>query len=185
MPRLLKSFVLALLVACSLAVVPSATALSTTHPFPSNDSTVVGSVGFIDSDEVGYFWSAARGDSVSETFNGPVKLLRAVLRVQVVENVLNSGAFVDWDVEINGILVGSFSVPEGYTGPIVEDMIFPAITGPTYNVAIRVTNEVAGGQGSHTLAYAGLFAHSNRAVRLFLLEPEGGRAVPYRRAVTH
>jgi hypothetical protein len=160
MRRPVKTLILALLAACSLAIVPSATAASVTFDFPSDDSTVVGSVGFIDADEVGYFWSAARGDLVSETFAGPNFVDRAVLSVEVVQNVLNNGAEVDWDIEINGIVVGSFVVPEGFFGPIVRDMSFPRIVGPMYTVTIRVTNEVAGGEGSHTLAYAGSFAHS-------------------------
>ena len=160
MPQLLKSFVVALLAACALAVVPSATALGTTHAFPSSNSTVVGSVGFIDDDEVGFFWSAARGDLVSETFTGPVKALGIRLRLEVVRNVLNNGAQVDWDVEVNGNLVGNFTVGEGVLGFIVANYNFPAITGPMYEVTLRVTNQVPGGQGSHTFAYAGAFAHS-------------------------
>jgi hypothetical protein len=160
MRKLVKSCALALFAACSLAIVPSATALATTFPFPSSDSTVVASVGFINSTEVGYFWSAARGDRVAETFIGPSVVNRAVLRVEVVTNVLNSGAHVDWNIEINGHVVGNFTVSEDFTGPIVRSMFFPAIGGPFYTVTIRVTNTVAGGQGSHTLAYAGSFEHS-------------------------
>ena len=52
---------------------------SQTFDFPSSDSTVVGSVGFIDADEVGFFWSMQRGDRVSETFtfSGPSSINRA------------------------------------------------------------------------------------------------------------
>jgi hypothetical protein len=167
MPRLLKSFVLTLLVVSALAIVPSATALPVTYPFPSSNSTVVASVGFIDADEVGFFWSAARGDLVSETFSGPPAIFGATLMVEVVGNVLNSGAFVDWDIEINGVVVGSFTVNQGFTGPITRNLTFPKIFGPMYTVTIRVTNEVAGGQGSHTLAYAGPFAHSIKLSDIF------------------
>jgi hypothetical protein len=160
MPRLMKSFVLALLAACALAVVPSATAAPMTYPFPSSNSTVVASVGFIDANQVGYFWSAARGDLVSETFAGPTVIYGATLNLEVIENALNSGAFVDWDVEINGVVVGSFTVNQGFIGPFTKQLSFPRIVGPMYTVTIRVTNEVAVGQGSHTLAYAGPYAHS-------------------------
>jgi hypothetical protein len=160
MPRLVKSVVMVLLATCALASVPSATAASATFAFPSSNSTVVASVGFLDADEAGYFWSAARGDLVSETFSGPLFVNKAVLSVEVVENVLNSGAEVDWNVEINGNVVGSFVVPEGFTGLIIQTMKFPRIMGPMYAVTLRVTNEVPGGAGSHTLAYADPFAHS-------------------------
>ena len=32
------------------------------YVFPSGTSTVVASIGFIDDTQIGYFWSAARGD---------------------------------------------------------------------------------------------------------------------------
>ena len=167
MPRFMKSLVLALLAACALAVVPSATALPVTYPFPSSNSTVVGSIGFIDANQVGYFWSAARGDLVEETFAGPPAIFGATLELEVIENALNSGAFVDWDVEINGVVVGSFTVNQGFTGPFTRSLTFPRIQGPNYTVTLRVTNEVAGGQGSHTFAYAGPFAHSIRLSDIF------------------
>lgn len=144
----------------SAAVARNAEDVDSVHVFPSANSNVIGSVGFIDNDEVGHFWSVSRGDSVSETFNGPNKVKHAILDVEVVRNALNSGAHVDWDLVINGQTVGSFVVNEGFLGPKHLDVRFPRITGGTYRVTIRVTNEVAGGQGSHTLAYAGSFAHS-------------------------
>ena len=167
MPRLMKSFVLGLLAACAIAIVPSAAAAPVTYPFPSADSTVVGSVGFIDANQVGYFWSAARGDLVSETFAGPTAIYGATLNLEVIENVLAPTAFVDWDVEINGVVVGSFTVNSGDFGPFTVNLAFPRITGPMYDVTIRVTNEVAGGDGSHTLAYDGPYAHSIRLSDIF------------------
>src|SRR4051812_19346127 len=50
------------------------------HPFPSAASTIVGSVGFIDSEQVGYFWSANRGDSVAETLSGPGAVRKLILK---------------------------------------------------------------------------------------------------------
>lgn len=153
-----------------LAIAPSATAgtalkgvaPSVVKEFPSADSTVVGSLGFIDDDEVGYFWSVERGDRVTESFSGPPSVRKAVLRVEVVNNALNSGAYVEWEFSINGVVVGTFRVEEGQTGPIRVSSQFAPIPGPTYEVTIRVTNEVPVGQGSHTLAYAGSFAHHIR-----------------------
>jgi hypothetical protein len=158
-----KRFLLVILglgVAAMLAWPGGATAQSATFAFPSSTSTVVGSVGFVNAEEVGFFWTAQRGDRVSETFTGPGSVNRAILRVEVVRNVLISGEEVDWNLEINGTVVGSFTVPQGFTGPLTLDVSFPAILGPTYAVTIRVTNDVPGGSGSHTLAYAGNFAHS-------------------------
>jgi hypothetical protein len=141
-----------------LAVGPAANAAvktrATIFTFPSANSTVIGSVGFINSCEVGYFWSVSRGDSVAQTFNGPASITKALLKAVVVQNVLNSGAHVDWTLSINGIDVGRFRVNQGVTGTISLGRTFAAITGPSYAIKIRVTNEVASGQGSITLAYA-------------------------------
>jgi hypothetical protein len=128
--------------------------------FPSEDSTVIGSAGFIDEVAAGYFWSADRGDSVSETFRASECISRAILSVDVVNNVLAPEAFVTWELVINGVVVGSFTVDAGFTGEITEVFTFPAITGPNYDVELRVVNEVAPGEGSISLAYAGDFAHS-------------------------
>ena len=142
-----------------LAVGPAANAsvkspAVTVFAFPSSTSTVIGSVGFVNSCEVGYFWSASRGDSVEQTFTGPASITKALLRAYVVQNVLNSGAHVDWKLSINGIDVAQFRVNQGVTGTVQVGKTFSAITGPSYDVKIRVTNEVASGQGSITLAYA-------------------------------
>lgn len=135
-------------------------AIPSTAAFPSSSSTVVGSVGFIDSEQAGYFWSAARGDSVAETFTGPARVRKAILNLDVVENVLNAGATVDWTVSINGKNIGKFQVVEGQLGPLTEKFRFRRIIGPSYAVKMRVTNEVAGGEGSHTFRYAGTGPHS-------------------------
>jgi hypothetical protein len=147
-----------------LAFAPSVASASVAAPqavfvFPSSSSTVVGSVGFINSDEVGYFWSASRGDSVEQTFSGPAAVNGIILKTTVVTNNLNNGAEVDWTISINGIDVGRFRVVEGFTGAISVQKLFATITGPSYDVKIRVTNEVAVGEGSHTLAYAGAYIH--------------------------
>ena len=147
-----------------VAVVPAPAGAKTAAPsavyvFPSSSSTVVASIGFIDDDEVGYFWSAARGDRVSQTFSGPASVNAALLKATVVTNVLNSGAEVDWNLEINSVVVGRFRVVEGFTGVITLARTFAPISGPNYDITIRVTNEVPSGQGSITLAYAGAWIH--------------------------
>jgi hypothetical protein len=132
------------------------------HAFPSGASTVVGSVGFIDADEIGYFWSAARGDLVSESFADPLaSVSHAVFDFAVPGNVLSTVP-VNWDVLINGVTIGNFSISPGFTGPVNLDLTFAPIAnvGGSYLVAFEVTNEVPLGYGSHTLAYAGDYPHS-------------------------
>jgi len=132
-----------------------------THPFPSASSTVVASTGFIDGEKCGYFWSASRGDSVAESFSGPGKITRAVFKLDVTENFLAPPNTVDWTASINGKDVGSFSIAVGQTGPVTEKLHFNRIRGGgTYDVKIRVTNEVPGGGGSVSLRYAGSGPHA-------------------------
>jgi len=128
--------------------------------FPSSTSSVIGSTGFIDDVQVGYFWSVSRGDSVAQTFSGPAKVKSAILKLDVVQNFLSGGAEVDWTLSINGKDVGSFVIGEGQTGPVTNTFKFAKIKGGSYDVKIRVTNEVPGGQGSITLRYAGTGQHS-------------------------
>jgi len=126
----------------------------TTFAFPSANSVVISSSGFIDSCQVGYFWSASRGDSVSQTFKGARRITHMILDVAVPTNALNSGAEVDWSLSINGHTVDSFVVSEGFTGTIHRDVTFAKIKGRKYAVKLYVTNEVPGGEGSITLSYA-------------------------------
>jgi hypothetical protein len=138
-------------------------ALAGIHVFPSDDSTVIGSVGFIDDDEIGWFWSVTRGDMVSESFVDPLPYVnQAAFELAVIDNVLNSGAEVDWDVKVNGTTIGSFIIPEGFTGTKSLDFSFAPIASVAgaYEVALVVTNEVPGGYGSHSFAYAGQHPHS-------------------------
>jgi hypothetical protein len=132
------------------------------HPFPSATSQVIGSIGFIDDTQCGYFWSASRGDSVAESFQGPANIKKVILKLDVIENVLSAGATVDWTVSINGHDVGSFQVVSGELGAVTEKFRFHKLTGGTYDVKMRVTNEVAAGDGSQTFRYAGEGPHSVR-----------------------
>src|SRR6478735_7993079 len=129
----------------------TAQSIAATHPFPSASSTVIASTGFIDGERCGYFWSASRGDSVAESFSGPARITKAVLKLDVTENFLAPPNTVDWTASINGKDIGSFSITVGQTGPVTEKFKFNRIKGGTYDVKIRVTNEVPSGGGSISL----------------------------------
>lgn len=154
---LILGMIAALLIPSSIVNAAS----SETFSFPSSTSTVVGSLGVVDAEQIGYFWSASRGDTVYETFSTSMPTIDGVtLDIEVVSNVLNSGAQVDWNVEINDVVVDNFTVNEGFTGLIHREISFAPISGPDYKVEIVVTNQVPNGQGSHSLAYDGEYAHS-------------------------
>lgn len=141
----------------SSAVISAAALVS--EDFPSADSTVIGSVGFIDSTRIGHFWSVSRGDKVEETFTtGIPSIGQAIFDFYVPTNVLGVGNYVIWDVFINGTKIGDITVMDQQIGPVHVDFSFPPINGPVYTVLFKVTNEVPGGAGSHTLGYAGAHA---------------------------
>jgi hypothetical protein len=77
----------------------------------------------------------------------------------VVQNVLNGGAFLNWDVTINNVVVDSFTVNQGFVGTVSRSANFGTIAGPNYTVSLRVTNEVVSGFGSHSFRYAGAGFH--------------------------
>jgi len=133
-----------------------ALAVPFTAQFPSSGSTIVASTGFLDLDEVGYFWSSSRGDSVTETFMGTglPSVNSLGLSLEITQNVLSSGAQVDWDVLVNAIVVGNWSWADGDgTGALDLSFAFPDIVGGgTYTIAMVVTNDVPGGLGSIALA---------------------------------
>lgn len=148
------------LIAVVLLLAGFATTAYAAYDFPSDDSDVIASVGFVDASQVGYFWSVARGDSVVETFTTDFMYVdRIKLHLEVITNVLAPMAYTDWDVLVNGTVVGSFTVIQGYMGPVHVDEVFPPMVGPEYVVELKVTNEVAGGAGSISLAYADPYAH--------------------------
>lgn len=145
-----------------LAVLPTAS-WAGLHSFPSETSTVVGSVGAIDGEQIGYFWSVDRGDRVVQTFADPLASVdRAIFDFAVPYNVLGVALAVEWDILINSTSVGDFTIASGFTGPVHLDLSFAPIAniGGDYTVAFVVTNEVPGGGGSHTLGYAGNWLHS-------------------------
>jgi hypothetical protein len=152
-----------LITICAVAIfVLPVTGFAGVHSFPSDDSIVVGSLGFINSNEIGYFWSTQRGDMVSESFADPLlSANEAIFDFDVPTNGLNSTP-VDWDILINGSTVGDFSVAAGFTGPIHLDLSFSPIGNISgqYQIIFDVTNEIPSGWGAHTLAYAGSYLHS-------------------------
>jgi hypothetical protein len=146
----------------ALVAIAPAASLAALHSFPSNGSAVVGSVGFVNGAEAGYFWSAARGDKVTETFADPLLSVdRAILDFAVQSNVL-ANTPVQWNVLLNSTVVGNFQINPGFTGPSHQDFTFAPIAniGGQYSIAFVVTNEIGFGGGSHTLAYAGNWPHS-------------------------
>ncbi|MCC6677134.1 MAG: hypothetical protein IT436_08315 [Phycisphaerales bacterium] len=129
-------------------------AVAGVHTFPSSGSAVVGSVGFISPTEVGFFWSATRGDSVQETLADTLPIVNQVkLDLVVPRNSLASGLSLTWGVELNGTDIGTFAVASGQTGPISHTFDFAGIASPgSYMLRIEARNTIPGGGGSHTFA---------------------------------
>lgn len=144
-------------------------AMAGVHTFPSSGSTVVGSIGFISPTEVGFFWSASRGDSVQETLADSLPVVSQVkLDLVVPRNSLATGLSLTWGVELNGTDVGTFTIPSGQTGPISHTFDFVGIASPgAYTLRIEARNTIPPGGGSHT------FAAVDRTTATLLPAPSG------------
>lgn len=132
-------------------------AFADTHAFPTVSSTVVGSSGFISSNEIGYFWSVSRGDLVSQTFTDPLASISSLtLNLSVPHNSLRYDA-LNWAVWVNNTQVGVFDVNVGFIGTLVKYYLFSPIAANngTYDLSLRVTNQIRDLEGSHTFGLAG------------------------------
>lgn len=124
--------------------------------FPSAGSTAVASVGNLGTG-FGYFWSAAGGDMIQQTFTGTG--LAAVgeldLSFPITDNYLSPGAEVDWSVLLNGVQVGGWVWKDtDGVGQLTKSYTFAPIQGlGTYNLAMEVINEVPSGEGSIAVGF--------------------------------
>jgi hypothetical protein len=123
--------------------------------FPSDDSTVVASIGFIPPFSYGYFFSKTDGHMVEETFTGTglTSVVGLELNLVVTEDSLTST--LGWDVFVNDVFVGNwFQRAIDGTGPKEFDFVFSDIIGNgTYTVAMKVRNDVPLGEGSIALGF--------------------------------
>lgn len=149
----LKSIIAALAISL-IASVAQAGVITYTDEFPSEDSTVIGSNGYINAERgYGYFWSQSRGDMVAETFadTGVAALNQLDIDLNIAFSSLRTDIY--WDVFVNDVLVGNWSWA-AYAGAGVIDLSFTfddIIGNGVYEVAMYVTNNVYGGGGSMTL----------------------------------
>ncbi len=138
-----------------------------TGTFPDDSSTSSGHVGFGDQGpDFGAFFRS--GDQVSQTYGGTGlgDVSELALDVNVDRNFLHSGGFVDLDVRLNGITVGSFiwTQAEG-TGIRPLDFAFSPIVGAgTYTLQLIETNNVPPGLGSIAIAKGSEFTLTSAAV---------------------
>jgi len=141
-------------VALSVAAAGAAHAASVSVQFPTSSATVVGSVGFINPTQIGYFWSVQRGDLVSQAYfaTGLFNPSSLSMDLDVVSNNLAPGQSVDWDVLVNNVDVGdwSWSSTDG-TGLTNIALAFAPIVGEFSSLALVVKNEVPSGDGSISL----------------------------------
>jgi hypothetical protein len=136
-----------LIVALSLAALP---AFGDVVSYPSNLSTVVDSA-VNPAGELGFFWSATRGDSITQTFTGTgITTLGSLTLSFGIDDVLQPGNEIDWDVLVNGISVGSWiwTSAQG-SGTLNQTYSFAPITGNgIYTLRMAVTNETPVNGGS-------------------------------------
>jgi|GEM_PF-4988185 len=129
------------------------------HDFPSADSDVVASVGFRDGENIGAFWSATRGDLVSEFLVDPAsEITGLVWNLDITRQGLREP--LDWGLYVNGVEVARVSY-EAESGPQTIEIRFNAIPsdGGGYLVSFECLSTVASAFGSMDLRYAGAGPH--------------------------
>lgn len=129
---------------CVIALYTNVThATMITVDFPSTTSTTTASASE-------FFFNP--GHSVNETFvgTGITAATQLDLGLDLNWNNLFDSAFVDFNVLLNSILVGTFTFNEGDSlGVYNFSFLFAPIVGNgTYNIRLDVTNTVPGGDGS-------------------------------------
>lgn len=155
-------------------------AQAVTFDFPTSTTTIEtpgGGVG--DADQTGFFHRAGVVDPafMQETFStGLAQVGSLDLHLVVATNVLSSGATVDFDVILNGVPIGDFSVNEAFgEGPLDLSFSFAPIAGQgvggdDFTLLLNMTNNVPIGAGS--IAFGKSPTHDTTVV----FEP--GAAVP-------
>lgn len=137
----------------------TALASSLTVQFPSPSSAVVDSNGLLTGADYCCFFNA--GDNITQTFAGTglgsVNMLSLALPVSYAN--LGAGAQVDFNVLLNGTVLGSFAWTSAQgTGTENFNASFAPIVGVggSYTAELLETNSVPSGQGSIGFNYGSL-----------------------------
>jgi hypothetical protein len=106
------------------------------------------------------------GDYWAQTFPGTGQDTAGemILNLNIDDNNLASGAHVDLLAQLNGVTVGSFSVPSGVSGLQTYDFTFAPVAGPDYRIQLLETNTVPFGDGSVSMASDGTSTATLRGV---------------------
>jgi hypothetical protein len=102
-----------------------------------------------------HIWTT--GDYWTQTFNatGQASAGHMDLRLFINDNTLSAGAHVDLSVLLNNTMIGSLSIPVGFTGAQNYSFNFSTIVGPNYNVRLLETNTVPSGAGAVSMGLGG------------------------------
>lgn len=140
-----KKWMASIIGAGMLAFFGSAQAVPFSTSFPSSGSTIVangaGNFFFLDT------------HSASETFvgTGLATVNTVDLSLTLASNNMMNGAFVNFDVLLNGIDIGDIVFNVGDATGVAFDFMFafaPIAGAGTYDIVLDVTNNVPGGDGS-------------------------------------
>ncbi len=133
---------------------------ATAATFPSEAATWVG--GTPPPGAIGGFWSATEGHGIDEALgpdlsSGAGNVTRAIFDFTVPANSLVSTG-VDWEVRLNGAVIGGFTIAVGQLGPVHLDFVFPPIVSASgiYAITFAVLNDVPSGDGSHMIGLDGV-----------------------------
>jgi|SRR6516165_3168363 len=99
-----------------------------------------------------HIWVA--GDYWGQLFNGAGigSATDESINLFINANLLGSGASLNLNAEINGTMVGNFTIGNGVTGAFTDSFTFADIPGPNYFIQFVVTSTVPPDEGSVSIA---------------------------------
>ena len=126
-----------------------------TFDFPSAASDVVASAGFINANEMGFFFSASNGHAVSQTFETTTAYLsHLIFSLSIPTNGLAQDQQGEFDIRVNGTKVAELVITPDLLGTHLFHVPVPNIPGPNFTIGLEMTNDIAPGGGTFSLGYA-------------------------------
>jgi hypothetical protein len=99
-----------------------------------------------------HIWVA--GDYWGQQFNrtGIASATDESINLFIDDNILANCVSLSLNAEVNGTVVGNFSIMPGTTGALTDSFVFADIPGPNYLIQFVVTSTVPLGDGSVSIA---------------------------------
>ena len=127
--------------------------------FPSDDTVLAGTGVAFGNDGIGPLWRL--DNALTETFDCTENSISSLSLTIDIANGMSGNAIHTWDVSVNDISIGQFSVITGQV-QVNETFAFEPVAAANdgYTVQLQAINQVGGGLGSYRMNYESPGLHS-------------------------